>query len=151
LLDLPCKLHAIINNGPGLLLVVEKLPWGNTLDITRNVEQAIKDLQPGLPDVKMDTTIFRPAGFVQLAIDHLTESIILGALLVLLVLGLFLYDWRSALISVITMPLSLVAAGLLIREGHQPDDAWAIVRTARGLDVPDTVEQRAWLEGVARP
>ena len=88
---------AIINNGPGLLLVVEKLPWGNTLDITRNVEKAIKDMQPGLPDVKIDTTIFRPAGFVQLAIDHLTESIILGALLVLLVLGLFLYDWRSAL------------------------------------------------------
>ena len=57
--------------------------------------------------MKIDTTIFRPAGFVQLAIDHLTESIILGALLVLLVLGLFLYDWRSALISVITMPLSL--------------------------------------------
>ena len=70
---------AIINNGPGLLLVVEKLPWGNTLDITRNVEKAIKDMQPGLPDVKIDTTIFRPAGFVQLAIDHLTESIILGA------------------------------------------------------------------------
>jgi len=64
--------------------------------------------------VKIDTTIFRPAGFVQLAIDHLTESIILGALLVLLVLGLFLYDWRSALISVITMPLSLVAAGLVL-------------------------------------
>ena len=53
---------AIINNGPGLLLVVEKLPWGNTLDITRNVEKAIKDMQPGLPDVKIDTTIFRPAG-----------------------------------------------------------------------------------------
>src|SRR4029453_4505979 len=63
---------------------------------------------------KIDTTIFRPAGFVQLAIDHLTESIILGALLVLLVLGLFLHDWRSALISVITMPLSLVAAGLVL-------------------------------------
>ena len=105
---------AVINNGPGLLLVVEKVPWGNTLDITRNVEKAIKDMQPGLPDVKIDTTIFRPAGFVQLAIDHLTESIILGALLVLLVLGLFLYDWRSALISVITMPLSLVAAGLVL-------------------------------------
>lgn len=40
---------------------------------------------------------------------------------------------------------SLVAAGLLIREGHEPEDAWAIVRRARGLDVPDTAEQRAWL------
>jgi Cu/Ag efflux pump CusA len=117
---------AVINNGPGLLLVVEKVPWGNTLDITRNVEKAIKDMQPGLPDVKIDTTIFRPAGFVQLAIDHLTESIILGALLVLLVLGLFLYDWRSALISVITMPLSLVAAGLVLYVRGPPSTRWSL-------------------------
>ena len=55
----------------------------------------------------------RPASS-QEAIDHLTSSIFLGALLVVLVLGLFLYDWRSALISVITMPLSLVAAGLVL-------------------------------------
>ena len=58
---------AIINNGPGLLLVVEKVPWGNTLDITRNVEKAIKDMQPGLPDVKIDTTIFRPATFIEMS------------------------------------------------------------------------------------
>ena len=44
---------------------------------------------------------------------------------------------------------SLVAAGLLIREGHEPEDAWAIVRRARGLDVPDTSEQRAWLANTA--
>jgi Cu/Ag efflux pump CusA len=105
---------AIINDGPGLMLVVEKLPWGNTVEVTKDVEQAMKDMAPGLPGITVDTTIFRPATFVELAIDHLTESLILGALLVLLVLGLFLYDWRSALISVITMPLSLVAAGLVL-------------------------------------
>ena len=105
---------AIINDGPGLMLIVEKLPWGNTIEVTKGVEKAIDEMRPGLPGIEIDTTIFRPAGFVQLAIHHLTESIVLGALLVLLVLGLFLYDWRSALISVITMPLSLVAAGLVL-------------------------------------
>lgn len=45
---------------------------------------------------------------------------------------------------------SLVAAGLLIREGHEPDWAWEVVRRARGLDVPDTPQQRAWLEHLAR-
>ena len=110
----PLAGDAIINDGPGLMLVVEKVPWGNTLDITRGVEQAIEEMRPGLPDIAIDTTIFRPAGFVESAIDHLKSSLLLGALLVLLVLGLFLYDWRSALISVITMPLSLVAAGLVI-------------------------------------
>ncbi len=105
---------AVINDGPGLMLVVEKLPWGNTLSVTRDVEKAMNEMRPGLPDIQIDTTIFRPASFVQEAIEHLTSSIFLGALLVLLVLGLFLYDWRSALISVITMPLSLVAAGLVL-------------------------------------
>jgi CzcA family heavy metal efflux pump len=105
---------AVINDGPGLMLVVEKLPWGNTLQVTRDVERAIDEMRPGLPAIQIDTTIFRPASFVQEAIHHLTSSIFLGALLVVLVLGLFLYDWRSALISVITMPLSLVAAGLVL-------------------------------------
>jgi len=105
---------AIINDGPGLMLVVEKLPWGNTVEVTEGIEKAIDEMRPGLPGIAIDTTIFRPASFVELAIDHLTESLVLGALLVVLVLGLFLYDWRSALISVITMPLSLVAAGLVL-------------------------------------
>ena len=105
---------AIINDGPGLMLVVEKLPWGNTVEVTKGVEKAIDDMRPGLPGIDIDTTIFRPATFVELAIRHLTESLIFGAMLVVLVLGLFLYDWRSALISVITMPLSLVAAGLVL-------------------------------------
>jgi CzcA family heavy metal efflux pump len=105
---------AVINDGPGLMLVIEKFPWGNTLRVTDDVEKAINEMRPGLPDIQIDTTIFRPASFVDEAIHHLTQSIFLGALLVLLVLGLFLYDWRSALISVITMPLSLVAAGLVL-------------------------------------
>ena len=110
----PLAGDAIINGGVGLMLVVEKLPWGNTLAVTKGVENAIDEMRPGLPNLDIDTTIFRPAGFVELAIHHLTTSLILGALLVLIVLGLFLYDWRSALISVITMPLSLVAAGLVL-------------------------------------
>src|SRR5438270_185923 len=54
---------AVINDGPGLLLIVEKQPTGNTLEVTRNVEKALKDLEPGLKDVELDPTIFRPAGF----------------------------------------------------------------------------------------
>lgn len=105
---------AVINGGPGLMLIVEKLPWGNTLDVTEDVEKAIAEMSPGLPDVNFDTNIFRPAGYVDESINHLTSSLVLGALLVLVVLAMFLYDWRSALISVITMPLSLVAAGLVL-------------------------------------
>ena len=110
----PLAGDAVINGGTGLMLVVEKFPWGNTLEVTKGAEKAIDEMRPGLPGIAIDTTIFRPAGFVEEAIDHLTSSLFLGAFLVLIVLGLFLYDWRSALISVITMPLSLTAAGLVL-------------------------------------
>jgi CzcA family heavy metal efflux pump len=105
---------AVINGGPGLMLIVEKLPWANTLDVTRGVDEALKDLQPGLPGVKIDATIFRPATFVEDSIQNLTEALILGSILVVIVLALFLFSWRSALISLITIPLSLTASALVL-------------------------------------
>jgi Cu/Ag efflux pump CusA len=105
---------AVVNDAPGLLLVVEKFPWGNALDVTRGVEQAIDDLRPGLQGIDIDTGIFRPATFVESAIDNLTRSLLIGALLMIIMLGAFLYEWRTALISVVAIPLSLVAAGLVL-------------------------------------
>jgi len=110
----PLSGDAVINGGPGLMLIVEKLPWANTLDVTKGVEAAIAELRPGLPGMNVDTTIFRPASFVEQALDNLTESLILGSLLVVLVLALFLFSWRSALISLITIPLSLTASALVL-------------------------------------
>ena len=100
--------------GPGLLLIVEKYPWGNTLDVTRNVEAAIDEMQSGLPGVEFDTHIFRAANFIETSLHNLTLSLLIGALLVILVLGAFLFEWRTALISVVSIPLSLVAAGLVL-------------------------------------
>src|SRR5215217_3474813 len=105
---------AVINDGPGLMLVVEKLPWANTVDVTKGVEAALDDLRPGLPGLEMDSTIFRPASFIEMALDNLTKALLLGCLLVVLVLVAFLLEWRTALISVIAIPLSLVAAGFIL-------------------------------------
>jgi CzcA family heavy metal efflux pump len=105
---------AVINDGPGLMMIVEKLPWANTLDVTRGVEAAIESLRPGLPGIEIDTQIFRPATFIELSVNNLTRALMLGAVLVMLVLIAFLYEWRAALISVIAIPLSLVAAGLVL-------------------------------------
>jgi len=104
---------AVINGGPGLLLIVEKFPWANSLQVTKGVDDALAQLKPGLPDVDLDPTIFRPASFVELSIHHLTRSLILGCLLVIVVLALFLYQWRVALITCIAIPLSLMA-GLMV-------------------------------------
>jgi Cu/Ag efflux pump CusA len=131
---------AVINNGHGLMLIVEKLPWGNTLEVTRGVEEALHQLQPGLSGINFDTTIFRPASFIEEAISNLSLALLLGCLLVVMILSAFLFQWRTALISLIAIPLSLltaimvlyltgssvntmVLAGLVIAVGVVVDDA----------------------------
>ena len=105
---------AVINDGNGILLIVEKQPWGNTLDVTRDVEKMIEELKPALPGMKIDSTIFRPATFIQHSIDHLTHALWLGCVLVIVVLALFLGNWRTVLISITAIPLSLAVALLLL-------------------------------------
>ncbi|GAA2143395.1 efflux RND transporter permease subunit [Arthrobacter humicola] len=105
---------AVINNGHGLMLIVEKLPWGNTLDVTKGVEEALHELQPGLSGINFDTTIFRPASFVEEAISNLSVALLLGCLLVVMILVAFLFQWRTALISLIAIPLSLLTAALVL-------------------------------------
>lgn len=106
---------AVINDGSGILLIVEKQPWGNTLDVTEGVEKALNEMKPALPGVVIDSAIFRPATFIQLSIDHLTEALWLGCLLVVIVLALFLGDWRTTIISITAIPLSLAIALILLR------------------------------------
>ena len=105
---------AVVDSEPGILLVVEKLPWANTLELTAGVEQAIAELQPGLPDITFDTHVFQQADFVKLAISNLSQALVLGFLLVVVILMLFLFEWRVALISLLTIPLSLVVTILLL-------------------------------------
>jgi CzcA family heavy metal efflux pump len=105
---------AVINDGAGMMMIVEKLPWANTLDVTRGVEQALAAMRPGLPGVEIDSAIFRPATFIERSMENLTLALVIGSVLVILVLGAFLFEWRVALISVIAIPLSLVAAGVVL-------------------------------------
>ena len=106
---------AVINNGTGLLLIVEKQPQGNTLDVTHKVEKALAGLDLGNKGVDLDTTIFRPATFIERSIANLGHAMLVGCGLVIVILIGFLFDWRTALISITAIPLSLVAAGLVLR------------------------------------
>ena len=99
---------AVTNGGPGLMMIVEKLPWANTLDVTRGVDEALAALRPGLSGVEIDAQIFRPATFIELALRNLTTALLIGCLLVVVVLGAFLFEWRAALISVVAIPLSQI-------------------------------------------
>jgi len=105
---------AVINDVPGLLLIVEKQPWGNTLSVTREVEAALEALKPGLKDLEIDSTIFRPATFIERSLANLQQALLLGCVLVVVILVAFFYEWRAAVISLITIPLSLLAAGIVL-------------------------------------
>lgn len=105
---------AVINGKPGLLLIVEKYPWGNTVDVTRGVEKALEELRPGLPELEIDSTIFRPATFVETALKNLSFALWSGCILVVVVLVVFLADLPSAIISVVAIPVSLLSAVLML-------------------------------------
>lgn len=105
---------AVINSQPGLLLIVEKYPWGNTLEVTRGVEEALDSLKPGLPGMEIDTTIFRPATFIETALDNLSWALGLGCAMVVVVLLVFLADFRTAVISAVAIPISLLGAILVL-------------------------------------
>jgi CzcA family heavy metal efflux pump len=105
---------AVINDGPGLMLVVQKFRGANTMEVTRGVEAAMEELAPGLQGIEVDTTIFRPATFIEQSIDNLTRAMLLGILLVILIIIAFVFEWRTAFISLIAIPLSLVAAVLVL-------------------------------------
>ncbi len=107
---------AIINDGPGLMLIVEKFPWGNTVAVTKGVEAALEAMKPGLTGVEIDTTIFRPATFVEDSIDNLSHALLLGCILVVLVIVAFLYEWRTAIVCILAIPMSLLAAALVLQQ-----------------------------------
>jgi CzcA family heavy metal efflux pump len=102
--------EGVVNDEQGPLVVVEKYPWANTLQVTRDVEEALAELKPSLPAVEFSTGIFRPASFIELALGNLQTAMIIGCVLVTLILALFLFEWRTAVISLTAIPLSLVGA-----------------------------------------
>jgi len=105
---------AVINDGPGLLLIVEKQPWGNTLEVTRKIEEVLDALRPGLKDIDIDSTIFRPATFIEMSLHNLNRALLIGCILVIAVLAFFLNNWRTALISALAIPTSLIVAALVL-------------------------------------
>ncbi|HLM93775.1 MAG TPA: efflux RND transporter permease subunit [Gaiellaceae bacterium] len=105
---------ALIDERPGLMLIVQKLPRANTLEVTHGVEDAMDEMGPGLPGITIQTDLFRPATFIERAIHNLFMALVLGVMLVVLILAAFLLEWRTAFISLLAIPLSLVGAVLIL-------------------------------------
>jgi Cu/Ag efflux pump CusA len=142
-----------VADSPSLLLVVEKAPGVNTLEVTDGLDKAISAMRPGLAGVAINSSVYRPATFIDMAIANLGRALLIGGVLVLLTLGVFLFNWRAALICAVVVPLSLTAgalalyvrgatlnvvvlAGFLVALGLVIDDAVANVDSTREVRTP---------------
>ena len=105
------------NDGkPAVLLTVTKQPNTNTLALTGRLDNALDELKANLPaDVKINSQIFRQSRFIDSSIDNVKKSLIEGAIFVIIVLFIFLMNWRTTVISLVSIPLSIVASLLAIR------------------------------------
>ena len=100
---------------PAVLITVTKQPNTGTIELTEKLEAALKDLQKNLPpDVHVSTDTFRQSRFIESSISNVQHSLYEGAIFVVIVLFLFLANVRTTLISLVTLPLSLVVAVLVL-------------------------------------
>ena len=100
---------------PAVLITVTKQPHTGTIELTEKLEAALHDLQKNLPpDVRVSTDTFRQSRFIENSIGNVQDSLLEGAIFVVIVLFLFLANVRTTLISLVTLPLSLVVAVLVL-------------------------------------
>src|SRR5690606_31605545 len=107
---------ATIMGEPGVVLLVSGQLGANTIDVTEGIERVLDSLRPSIEKegIEMRADLFRPADFIAISTRNVQYSLILGGVLVITVLFLFLYDLRTATISSLAIPLSLLAAVVVL-------------------------------------
>ncbi|MBK6966326.1 MAG: efflux RND transporter permease subunit [Bacteroidales bacterium] len=108
--------YAAENAKPAVIISVSKQPNANTLDLTRRIEENLTALQKSLPpDVKLDTRIFRQADFIETSVNNIKNALIEGAIFVVLILFLFLGSFRTTIISLLAIPISLLGSIIVMK------------------------------------
>ena len=107
---------AQIGGRSGVVLLVYDQYQANMMNVTRAVEVALRQMKPAFAAEKidLDDDLFRPANFIQAALHNVNESLLIGGILVAAVLFFFLLDWRTAFISFVSIPISLLAAVIVL-------------------------------------
>ena len=104
------------NANRAVILTVQKQPDTNTLELTGRIDQELADIEQSLPaGMEVNRGIFRQASFISTAVDNVMEALRDGAILVVLILFLFLWSFRTTFISVVAIPLSLITAVLALK------------------------------------
>jgi CzcA family heavy metal efflux pump len=109
---------ATIRGQPGVILIVDAAYGSNTLEVTKGVDFALANLRPNLTaaGIAIHPEVFRAADFIETALGNVRNSLLIGAVLVVIVLFLFLFNTRTALISCTAIPLSLLAAVMVLEK-----------------------------------
>lgn len=105
-----------MNQSPAVVMTITKQPETNTLLLTQELDQAINDMKGSLPKgVSIRNDIFRQSDFIQASVDNLQQTLLEGAFFVVLVLFLFLMNWRTTIISLLAIPLSLIVSFIVLK------------------------------------
>lgn len=105
-----------LNANPAIILTISKQPDVNTLELTEGLDEAIADLNTTLPEsVEIKSHIFRQANFIEASIDNLNQTLLEGAFFVLIVLFVFLMNWRTTVISLVAIPVSLLVSIIVLK------------------------------------
>ncbi len=100
-----------VNAKNAMIMTILKQPQANTLKLTQRLEQSFQQLEKNLPpDVKLNRQVFKQADFISSSIHNLQQVLLEGIVFVIIILFLFLMEWRTTLISVLTIPLSIFAS-----------------------------------------
>ena len=105
-----------LKGSPAVIMTVMKQPGTNTLALTDKIDQSLFELKKSLPgDLQINTHIFRQSDFINASIGNIKKTLIEGSLFVVLILFLFLMNWRATVISLVAIPISLITAILVLK------------------------------------
>lgn len=105
-----------LNASPAVIMTISKQPDVNTLELTKRIDEALVEMGKTLPPgVEIESHIFRQANFIDASINNLQQTLLEGAFFVVLVLFIFLMNWRTTIISLLAIPLSLLVSVIVLK------------------------------------